>query len=98
MEGNYYSTPGKKMTKQNPNYGIRHPIKTSKGIKKDDEMYDRVDNKFSERRKDGIHDKHVYNSSNTKADKYRADDARYRHARRHPEQYKESVIQNPDLL
>lgn len=92
-KGNTYTRPGRKMTKQNPNYGIKHPIKTVKGQSADEKTYDRARDKHETKTgKNSYAAKHTFNSKyNSRADVARTDDATYRHARRHPEQYKESA-------
>lgn len=75
--------PGSKMNKNNPNYGIKHPIKTSKGIKSDNERFDDVrDIMFDQ----DSNDKNYYHSkrSMSKYNSHRAEDAANRHLRRHP--------------
>lgn len=78
--------PGEKMTKQNPNYGIKHPIKTAKGMNADEKNREKARDimsvKTGEQRKhsDVYRDKRSYNSD---VDRYRAQDAALRHARRH---------------
>lgn len=91
--GDTYSRPGRKMTKQNPNYGIKHPIKTVKGQSADQKMYNKVRDKHDVKTGENRYaTKHTFNTKyNSRADQARTDDATYRHARRHPEQYKESV-------
>lgn len=96
-KGDYQTRPGRKMTKQNPNYGIKHPIKTLQGKKEDEAMFKREHDKHYEKEgKNTYRDKHIYHDL-SKGDYERAQDARLRHARRHPEQYGESSIYE-DLL
>ena len=83
-EREYLTKPGRKMTKQNPNYGIKHPIKTLQGKIEDEAMFKRVyDKHFKKEGRNSYLDKHIYNSL-SKGDRERAQDARFRHARRHP--------------
>lgn len=83
-DDNIHSTaPGSKMNKNNPNYGIKHPIKTTKGIKSDNERYDNVRDLMNDQ---DPNDKNYYHAKRpmTKYNSHRAQDAANRHYRRHP--------------
>ena len=87
---------GHKMTPQNPNYGIMHPIKTVKGVMNDNKRDDAIRDKTSqvkERDKNGrptiYTNKKEYEHHGTAKEIMDADNAIRKHFRRHPEKLKE---------
>ena len=78
--GNTYDAPGDKWTKDNPERGIKHPIKTGKGINQDIKRQNKANQMV-----DDLNKRHVYSGGEeTEKDIMRATDAANRHLRRHP--------------
>ena len=82
--------PGSKMNSNNPNFGIKHPIKTYKGMKDDDERAKKASNmyftdpEYDEKGKIKSRAHHGSNPKNGKYERNYAIDAANRHLRRHP--------------
>lgn len=90
-----YLEPGRKMTKQNPNFGIKHPIKSIKGAMEDNKFEDAVKNKTMQFDKEEngrkyYKNKKEYDIHGTTLDVMNGSDAINRHFRRHPEKLKEN--------
>ena len=78
--GNTYDAPGDKWTKDNPERGIKHPIKTSKGRSQDAKRQDKANRMI-----DNLNKHHMYRDGEEgEKDMMRATDAANRHLRRHP--------------
>ena len=102
-----YSHPelGRKMTDQNPNNSIFHPIKKAKGIAADKELGERIKDTTGVRSKDkwepgkgyDVHTKSYQNGKHKSKEQVRTElldgqDAVHRHFRRHPEKLAECGI------
>ena len=82
---------GDKMTPQNPNYGIKHPIKTIKGKKADKKLEEDILNKTNNNPEYNCYRSAGGNRSGRSVmiDYMNGNDAIKRHFRRHPEKLKE---------
>ena len=105
---NTYTHPdfGKKMTDQNPNSSIFHPIKKAKGIAADKELGKQIKDKTTVKTKDGgrepgkgygVHTKSYQDGKPKTKEQVRTElldgqDAIHRHFRRHPERLAECGI------
>ena len=78
----YRQAPGNKMTKDNPNYGWKHPIKTTKGRLADEKRNDQA--RDIQMDKTGDRSYKYKKTFRSDTDRLRADDATNRHLRRHP--------------
>ena len=97
-DGRYNSwvDAGRKMTPQNPNYGIMHPIKTYKGAMNDNKRADDIRNKTMQVKEKDKNGRPIVYTSKKEYDYYGTPkelmdygDAINKHFRRHPEKLKE---------